>query len=81
MRITIILVLIALLLVLASTTAYTVDRAEYVYVTQFGRLVAVRDGAKEGGLYGKWPWPIQTVQRLDRRLQALARHLAPNLYP
>ena len=44
MRITIILVLIALLLVLASTTAYTVDRAEYVYVTQFGRHVATHDG-------------------------------------
>ena len=30
-----------LLLGLAATSAYTVDRAEYVYVTQFGRHVAM----------------------------------------
>src|SRR5581483_8163699 len=48
---------------------YTVDRAEYVYVTQFGQHVATRDGASEGGLHVKLPWPVQSVQRLDRRLQ------------
>jgi membrane protease subunit HflC len=50
---------------------FTVDRTEFVYVTQFGKRVAVYDGAKdeEAGLNWKWPWPIQAVQRLDRRLQ------------
>src|SRR5262245_47173485 len=49
--------------------AYTVDRTEYVYLTQFGRLLTVHDGETDGGLYFKWPWPIQSVQRIDRRLQ------------
>ena len=69
MRITLVLILIALLLAVASTSAYTVDRAEYVYVTQFGRHVATHDGATDGGLHFKLPWPIQSVQRVDSRLQ------------
>jgi membrane protease subunit HflC len=48
---------------------FTVDRTELVYVTQFGRLVSVYDGAKDAGLHWRWPWPVQSVQRLDRRLQ------------
>src|SRR5581483_120621 len=48
---------------------YTVDRAEYVYLTQFGRPVATFDGATDAGLHWKWPWPVQSVQRLDHRLQ------------
>jgi membrane protease subunit HflC len=47
-----------------------VDRAEYVYVTQFGQHRATFDGATEGGLHVKLPWPVQSVQRLDRRLQS-----------
>ena len=59
----------ALVLVLYSS-AYTVDATEYVYLTQFGRLVEVLDDGEQGaGLHFKWPWPIQAVQRLDRRLQ------------
>jgi membrane protease subunit HflC len=58
-----------LLLLLLSTTLYTVDRSEFVYVTQFGRHVATNDGQAEGGLHFKLPWPVQSVQRLDRRLQ------------
>jgi membrane protease subunit HflC len=48
-----------------------VDATEYVYVTQFGRRLAIFDGAnaEEAGLHVKLPWPIQSVQRLDRRLQ------------
>jgi modulator of FtsH protease HflC len=51
---------------------YTVDAAEYAYVTVLGQHVATYDGAdaKNGaGLKFGWPWPIQQVQRLDRRLQ------------
>jgi membrane protease subunit HflC len=69
MRIVIGVIVGLLLLLLLSTTLYTVDRSEYVYVTQFGRPVATNDGQTEGGLHFKLPWPVQSVQRLDRRLQ------------
>jgi len=61
-------VLIVFVLV-ALLSAFAVDRTELAYVTQFGRLVAVYDGATDAGLHWRWPWPIQSVQRLDRRLQ------------
>jgi membrane protease subunit HflC len=56
---------------LASSCLYTVDRTDFVYLTQFGKHVQTFDGARddEAGLHFKWPWPIQSVQRLDRRLQ------------
>lgn len=64
----------ALLLALLGLrlSLFTVDPSEYVYVTQLGEPVATYDGAdpEEGaGLHWRWPWPIQTLQRLDRRLQ------------
>src|SRR5438874_12374961 len=60
-----------LLVVLARLALFTVDRTEFVYRTQFGRHVATYDGADDAqaGLHLKWPWPIESVQRLDRRLQ------------
>ncbi|GIW81089.1 MAG: protein HflC [Gemmatales bacterium] len=69
MRLLLGLILVSAALVAVFTCYFTVDRAEYVYVTQFGRPVATYDGATEGGWHWKWPWPIQTVQRLDARLQ------------
>jgi membrane protease subunit HflC len=59
------------LLVLARMSVFTVDPTEFVYVTEFGAPVAVYDGARpdEAGLHLRWPWPIQSLQRLDRRLQ------------
>jgi membrane protease subunit HflC len=56
---------------LVRTSLFTVDRAEFVYLTQFGRPVATFDGASaaDAGLHFKWPSPVQSVQRLDRRLQ------------
>jgi membrane protease subunit HflC len=59
----------ALIVAWLTSCLYTVDQAEYAYVTQFGRPVAVLDGANDAGLHAKLPWPIQTVQRLDRRVQ------------
>jgi membrane protease subunit HflC len=56
-------------LLLASSMPYAVDQAEFAYVTQFGRHVATHDGATDAGLHFKWPWPFQSVQRIDRRLQ------------
>lgn len=69
MRITLSLLLLLVVLLVAISAVYTVDRAEYAYVTQFGRHVATFDGVTEGGLHAKMPWPIQSVQRLDNRLQ------------
>src|SRR5215831_20563357 len=64
-------VVLALVAWLARTSLFTVDRTEFVYLTQFGRPVATFDGARaeEAGLHFKLPSPIQSVQRLDRRLQ------------
>jgi membrane protease subunit HflC len=67
--------LLMLLLITAAIVApmcvFTVDRTEYVYLTQFGRHLETFDGGndEQAGLHFKWPWPIQSVQRLDRRLQ------------
>ncbi len=60
---------IVLLIWLVASCVLFVDQAEHVYVTQFGRQVATYDGATDAGLHLKAPWPIQTVLRLDRRLQ------------
>jgi membrane protease subunit HflC len=57
--------------IVAPMCVFTVDRIEYVYLTQFGAPVATFDGGDDdrAGLHFKWPWPIQSVQRLDQRLQ------------
>ncbi len=65
------LLLVPVALWLLFTSLYAVDAAEFVYVTQFGRTVAIHDGGEDGaGLHVKLPWPVQAVQRLDRRLQS-----------
>src|SRR5205085_5129154 len=53
-----------------ATVLVAVDRTEFVYVTQFGRHVSTYDGRQpdEAGLHWRWPWPIQSISRLDRRL-------------
>jgi membrane protease subunit HflC len=52
---------------------FTVDRTEYVYVTQLGQHVGTFDGSRDdqAGLHLRWPWPIQSLTRVDRRLQVL----------
>src|SRR5262249_48764470 len=65
MRVFLTLVVVVLVLILAQQSLFTVDRSEFVYLTQFGRPVATFDA----GLHYKWPWPIQTVTRMDHRLQ------------
>src|SRR5262249_37667520 len=64
------ILLIGLAIWLASTSLFTVDRSEYVYLTQFGKHVATFDGKTDAGLHTKLPWPIQSVLRLDNRLQS-----------
>ncbi|WP_439625151.1 SPFH domain-containing protein [Gemmata sp.] len=66
------LVPVVLLLALWGRTAlYAVDQAEFVYVTRFGDPVVVHDGATDAGLHAKLPWPVDSVQRIDRRIQSI----------
>jgi membrane protease subunit HflC len=66
---------ILIAIVVASTSFVAVDRTEFVYVTQFGEHVKTYNGETDAGLHGKLPWPIQSVLRLDHRLQVF--DLAP----
>lgn len=64
-------VLVVLLLLLwLRTSLYAVDYAEFVYVTRFGEPVTIHDGETDAGLKLKAPWPIESVLRIDRRVQA-----------
>src|ERR1700722_7796104 len=67
---TFIIIVFILLLLWARTAFYAVDQAEYAFVTRFGERVAVHDGADAAGLHLKAPWPIDSVQRIDRRVQS-----------
>ncbi|MGE3806410.1 MAG: protease modulator HflC, partial [Gemmataceae bacterium] len=69
MRTAILLLLLVLVVLAGLSAAFAVDRSEYVYVTQFGRHIDTYDGATQGGLHWKLPWPVQSVQRIDSRLQ------------
>ena len=66
-------ILLGLVLLLAGIATlsgfYSVDRAEFVYVTRLGAHVATYDGAdpEQAGLHFGWPWPVESVIRLDRR--------------
>lgn len=60
------------ILILMALIFYRVDVKEYIIVTQFGRPVKT---ISEPGLYWKWPDPIQTVNRFDRRLQVYETRL------
>jgi modulator of FtsH protease HflC len=61
---------VILLLLWAQSAFYTVDQAEFGYVTRFGDPMVTHDGATDAGLHAKLPWPIDSVQRIDRRLQS-----------
>jgi membrane protease subunit HflC len=62
--------IVIVLLIWARTVFYAVDQAEFAFVTRFGERVAVHDGAEVAGLHIKAPWPIDAVQRIDRRVQS-----------
>ncbi len=55
-----------ILLFLLSLVIYQVDSTEYAIVTQFGNPVRV---VENPGLQLKFPDPIESVQRLDKRVQ------------
>ncbi|RMG39768.1 MAG: protease modulator HflC [Planctomycetota bacterium] len=54
---------------LLSTAVVFVDETEHVIVERLGRIAAVYDRPESRGLHWKWPWPIGTVRRFDRRIQ------------
>jgi membrane protease subunit HflC len=60
---------VGVLLLWAQSALYTVDQAEFGYVTRFGDPTVIHDGATDAGLHTKLPWPIDSVLRVDRRLQ------------
>lgn len=62
-------VVVALLL-WVRTALYAVDYAEFVYVTRFGEPVVIHNGETDAGLKFKAPWPIDSVQRIDRRARS-----------
>jgi membrane protease subunit HflC len=60
---TIAVILIVAVLLILSGSFYTVNEGEYVYITQFGAIQAIRTTA---GLYAKIPF-IQDVNRLTKK--------------
>ena len=60
---------LVILVVWASTSLYTVQYNEYAYITRFGEPIRTYDGENEAGLHIKYPWLIDNVMRIDRRLQ------------
>ncbi|MFO1022235.1 MAG: protease modulator HflC [Planctomycetales bacterium] len=62
-----------LLLVWLATSLFIVDETEDCIVERLGKIVAVYDQVaperSDRGLHLKFPWPIETVRRFDRRLQ------------
>jgi len=57
---------------------YQVNFDEVALVTTFGRATqesVVNGDGNEAGLHFKWPWPIQSVFRMDRRISVLEDRL------
>jgi len=65
-KIIIILGIVVVVIYLLTTAFVAVDVTQIVVITQFGKPVRV---VTDAGLAFKWPDPIQTVMRLDKRLQ------------
>jgi membrane protease subunit HflC len=53
------------LIIFINSIFFQVDETEYAIITQFGKPVRVIQSA---GLHFKWPDPIQSLRRFDRRL-------------
>lgn len=61
---------VVLLAFWVRTAFYSVDHAEFVYLMRFGEPIAIHDGSAAAGLKFKAPWPIDSVLRIDRRVQS-----------
>lgn len=66
-------IVVVLIIAAGVSSVLFVDESEYVVVETLGRIVAVYDNVDtetgDRGLHFKWPWPIGTVRRFDRRQQ------------
>lgn len=63
---------LVVLIILLSSTTYTVREEHTALVTRFGKLVNTAD---EPGLHWKLPWPIDAAREVDRRRRVFAtRH-------
>ena len=69
MKPTLLITTVIVLVLWLRTAFYTVDYTEFVYVTRFGEPVVIHDGETAAGLKMKAPWPVDAIQRLDRRVQ------------
>lgn len=67
-----ILLVAVVLVVIASLVCFTVTSKDYVIITQFGRPVKI---IRTPGLYAKLPGFLQTVNRLDRRIQTFQTNI------
>lgn len=68
--------IIIIIVYFLATTLVVVEETDIVIVTQFGKPTRV---VEDAGLIFKLPDPIQTIIRLDRRLQALDSNLGEYL--
>ena len=66
----VILMLFLLLFAWGRTSALSVDYGTFAYVTRFGEPWRLTTAQTDAGLHWKAPWPIDSAQTIDRRLQA-----------
>jgi modulator of FtsH protease HflC len=60
-----ILIAAGFLLLVCSMALFTVSETQLAIRTEFGRIVGA---GYAPGLHAKWPWPIDTVTKFDRRI-------------
>jgi membrane protease subunit HflC len=60
-----ILIAAGFLLLACSMALFTVSETQLAIRTEFGRIVGA---GYAPGLHAKWPWPIDTVTKFDRRI-------------
>ncbi len=68
--------LIVLSILFFSMIGFQVRQTDLVVLTRFGQPVRV---IEKPGLYFKWPWPIESVNRFDGRLQFFDSRISETL--
>jgi membrane protease subunit HflC len=71
--ITIIIAGILLIIFVLLLFTYQVRQSEVVVVSTFGKPT---DTITNAGLYVKWPWPVQSINRFDQRVQTFEDKLS-----
>ena len=65
---TMVVVVGLLLSLVAYDSFYTIDESEQGVLTHFGKI---SPPVKQPGLHFKFPWPVSTIYRIDRRIRPL----------